>query len=198
MADRYTHPDPIAPLQNVNALASPTWDEAFLRVESYLRSYGLESHIRLNQLTSVIIQSAQELWSAKSGVSPVALSMQITREKIDEWLTKIDLSPELTSERAAADARIALILADLPGRWSDHFLNSGTLPPQFMNSIGTTRVLPTPEMCVSSMPPAPLDVGAGEGTDTPFAMASVGSFPQAALTWITILSFFCTVWAASH
>jgi len=198
MADLYTQEKPIHPGQSVDTLTTPTWDEAFLRVESYLRAYGLESRMRLNQITSEIIQTAQALWSEEKDSSPVILSMQVTRGKIDDWLTKIDLSPEFTSERTAADARIALILADLPGRWSDHFLNSGTLPAQFMNSIGTTRVLPTPEMCVSTMPPAPLDLGAGEGNEPTFALPSVGSFPHAALTWITILSFFCTVWAASH
>ncbi|MFT3867504.1 MAG: hypothetical protein QM715_03290 [Nibricoccus sp.] len=197
MADVSAQANLNTPNQHVDSPVAPTWDEAFLRVESYLRAYGLESRMRLNQITSEIIQTAQSIWHHENGSSPVLLSMQVTREKIDGWLTKIDLPPEFTSERTTAEARIALILADLPGRWSDHFLNSGALPAPFMNSIGTTRVLPTPEMCVSSMPPAPLNLGT-EGTETTFALPSMSGFPHAALTWITILSFFCTVWAASH
>lgn len=49
--------EPTGDFQTPNA--GPAWDEAFLRVEGYLRAYGLESHVLLNQITAEIIQEAR-------------------------------------------------------------------------------------------------------------------------------------------
>jgi hypothetical protein len=182
----------------VSSITSPTWDEAFLRVESYLRAYGLESRVRLNQITSEVIQEAQAYWRGGAEPSPITLSMQLARDRIDAWLAKIELAPEPTGEKTGADARVALILADLPGRWASYFLSAHALPEEFVNSLNSTRVLPTPEMRISNMPPAPLEFVGAESAIPERSAWSSSAFSKAALGWIFILGFFSAAWAASH
>jgi hypothetical protein len=186
------------PLQTSKSLIIPTWDEAFLRVESYLRAHGLESRVRLNQITSEVIQEARARWFDDEQVAPVLIAMQLTRERIDAWLVKIDLATEPNREKSAADARVALILADLPGRWSDCLLNAGVLPEEFTARLNSTRVLPTPELRVSNMPPAPLEFGSVEPTEPRLGAWRASVCSRAALAWIFILGLFSAAWAASH
>jgi hypothetical protein len=175
-----------------------TWDEAFLRVESYLRAYGLESRVRLNQITSEIIQQAREQWSDDDTEAPVTIALNLARARVDAWLLSINPVAEPNYEQSAADARVALILADLPGRWSDCLLSACPLPEALRARLNSTPVLPTPELRVSNMPPAPLEFGNGEPAEPGLGAWRTSIFSRAALTWVFILGLFSAAWAATH
>jgi hypothetical protein len=178
---------------------TPLWDEAFLRVESYLRAFGLESRVRLNQISSEIIKDARA-HSLTEGASepPVALAMRLTYERVGDWLARTGLELDWTNERTLAEGRLALILADLPGRWADFFLCHAPLPADLVASIASSQLLPSPELRLSNMPPAPLEFGRLESEDPGMQSIRTVSFSRAIVWWVFILGCFSVAWAASH
>src|SRR5579863_8664 len=67
--------------------ADPAWDEAFLRVQSYLRAHGLESPVLLNQATAGIIREAREN-PGPAGTEPVARAMEAAHARIGAWFAR--------------------------------------------------------------------------------------------------------------
>jgi hypothetical protein len=63
---------------STTAPADQIWDEAFIRVESYLRAHGLQSRLLLNQITIKVIEEAQASMARDPASEPVALAMQLT------------------------------------------------------------------------------------------------------------------------
>src|SRR4051812_16047347 len=100
------------------------WDEAFRRVESYLRAHGVESRVQLNALTTEIIGAAQSAAVARADAEPVTLAMGEANARIKAWFERL-FGPANgeDEERFQARGRLALITAEIPRRWPQHFLS---------------------------------------------------------------------------
>lgn len=178
--------------------ADPAWDEAFLRVESYLRAYGLESRVLLNQITSAIIAQAQAAARGEPDETPVGLAMEVTQRRIGEWLSQSGPQIDWTNERNRAQGRLALIMADLPGRWPNHFLSADPLPADLAGAILSSQILPAPGMRVSNMAPEPLEFGLLEPGDPRLQSKRIWIPMRAVVPWLLIFGFFGVAWASSH
>jgi hypothetical protein len=178
--------------------ADPAWDEAFLRVEGYLCSYGLESRVLLNQITASIIEAARARAREGDTTEPVPLAMEITHARIGEWFARTGQPIDWADERMRARGRLALVFADLPGRWANHFLSPEPVPPELASRLTLFQLLSSPEMRVSAMPPATLEFGFLE-SDTPRPPNRRFWPPfRALISWMLIVGFFGIAWAASH
>ena len=138
-------------------LADPAWDEAFLRVQSYLRAYGLESPLLLNDLTAGIIREARCRAGTDRAAAPVTLAMDVTQAWIGAWFKRAGQEIDWANGRTRAQGRLALILADLPGRWASHFLSAGPVPPRPGRGHGVLPQIPARPLNLrlsSSMPAA--------------------------------------------
>ena len=174
----------------------PAWDEAFLRVESYLRAYGLESRMLLSQVTAEIIAAART--RAAAADSAVAVALEVTHERIGSWLAQAGSAANWSDERMRAQGRLALVAADLPGRWANHFLGPEPMPAALVEAVAAFEVLPTPEMRVSGMAPEPLEFGLLEPTDPRLPGRRVWLPARAMVSWLLIFGFFGIAWAASR
>lgn len=178
--------------------ADPAWDEAFLRVESYLRAYGLESRVLLNQATAAIIEEARTKAAAGQHDDPVTLAMEVTQDRIGAWIAQSGQPIDWTNERIRAQARLALIIADLPGRWPNQFLSSDPFPPELAAAITSSQILPAPGMKVSNMAPEPLEFGLLEPGDPRIQSKRIWIPMRAVVPWLLIFGFFGVAWASSH
>jgi hypothetical protein len=176
--------------------ADPAWDEAFLRVESYLRAYGLESRMQLNRLALDIIHEARAL--AEPGVHPVKLALQVTHVRIGEWFARAGQTLDWDDQQIRAQGRLALIVADLPGSWANHFLSWEPVPEKLATALGTFHVLPGPELRLGTMTPEPLEFGIMEPGDSRLPGRRFWVPTRAAISWLAIFGFFGVTWAASH
>src|ERR1700712_5750223 len=84
------------------APAGPAWDEAFLRVESYLRAHHLESRVLLNQITTDIIQEAHQRALAHPEEEPVVAAMHTTHARIGAWFARAGNAADWSDERVRA------------------------------------------------------------------------------------------------
>jgi hypothetical protein len=176
----------------------PEWDEAFLRVESYLRAHYLESRVLLNRLTTEIVQQAREGARADPAQVPVVAAMHVTHARIAAWFARLGHAATEADAPEPVRGRLALVLADFPRRWADWFLSAGPIPPELQAALASGVLQVGPEVRFSNMPPAPLEFGFA----APAVPHSPGrqrwAFLRAAATWLSIVGLFGAAWAASH
>jgi hypothetical protein len=176
--------------------ADPAWDEAYLRVESYLRAYGIESPVLLNRLTAEIIAVARASPSESGADDPVAVAMQVTHGRIGAWFSRLGRPIDWADDRARAHGRLALIATGMPGHWADYFLSDQPVPVDLASAMANFEVLPGPELRLSNMAPEPLEFGF-EGSEQ--RLPTRKWVPVRALvTWTVLFGCFGAAWAASH
>jgi hypothetical protein len=191
-----TTSEPAAEPQVPNA--DHAWDEAFLRVESYLRAYGLESAVLLNQITAQIIQEAQARSRNADPGEPIALAMAVTHAHIGAWFTQMGCEVDWSNEQTRAQGRLALIIAGLPGTWASHFLSSKSAPADLGSAMASFQLLAGPRVSLSNMAPEPLEFGILDPGDLRFPAVKLWLPARAMATWFLIFGFFGIAWAASH
>ena len=180
------------------APAGPAWDEAFLRVESYLRAHHLESRVLLNQIATEIIQDARNRALANSNEEPVVAAMHATHARIGSWFSRFGDSGDWSDERVRARGRLALVLEDLPGRRPNCFLSNEPVPADLTTALAAGVLKPAPELHLSNMPPAPLEFGFDDPTEPSFPNKGGWSTVREAAGWLAIVGLYGAAWAASH
>jgi hypothetical protein len=178
--------------------ADPAWDEAFLRVESYLRAHHLESRVLLNRLVAEIIEGARALAPQHPAEAPVALAMRITHARIGVWFARAGKDIDWAKERDRAHGRLALVIANLPGRWSNYFLSEGCVPPELTAAMASFQFQPGPELRLSNMPPAPLEFGFDETEQPRAGPHGLWLLMRTASSWLIVVGLAGAAWAASH
>jgi hypothetical protein len=178
--------------------ADPGWDEAYLRVQSYLRAYGLDSVVTLNEVTSSIIREARERAAAGCQGEPVSLALDVTHSRIGAWFARSGGECDWSDDRTRLQGRLALIVADLPGRWANSFLAADPLPAGLAGAMASFRILPGPEVRLTNMSPEPLEFAFLEPGDPRLGSRRFWRPARAMVSWLLIFGFFGIAWAASH
>ncbi|WP_221030597.1 hypothetical protein [Actomonas aquatica] len=146
-----------APVSVPPARSVDDWEEAFARVESYLRAHRLERRSRLTELTAVLVGRAQRCICPHE--TPVAAAMQVADHHINDWIERVVGSSASESDLARGRARLALEIADVPERWPDAFLDSGPIPEDLQQAMRAAYLSAGPELKFSNMAPRPIDLG---------------------------------------
>ncbi|MEI6564353.1 MAG: hypothetical protein WCO42_08640 [bacterium] len=150
---------------------APAWDEAFGKVENYLRACRVASRLHRARLTALILQRALGRRAVTPDVPLASLAIDEARDLIDGWMR--GLLPPRENERpyTMAEGFLSLYLCDAPMRWPNAFLNPQQAPPGFADTLHARLVKTGPELEVSSMVPRSMDRGliqgwAGSALDT--------------------------------
>jgi len=145
---------PTAPLPD-----GPAWDEAFLRVESYLRAHHAESRVLLNRVTAEIIDEARKQERRFPADEPVGLAMRVAHDWIAAWLERAGHLSDRSEARVRTRARLALAVTGLSGRWAGRVFSAEPVPPEFAAALASATLHPGPELSLSNMPTAPWEFG---------------------------------------
>src|SRR5687768_6354632 len=152
---------PAAPALPISA----EWDEAFLRLESYLRAHQIESRVLLNHLTTDILTAAPALATEHPHAPPVTLAMHVAHAPIGQRLVAALGEGGWAGERCRGRGRVGLVMADVPGRCAEKFRSGEELPPEAMVRRAEARLYPGPELRLASMPPSLLEFPLGEAVE---------------------------------
>jgi hypothetical protein len=177
--------------------ADPAWDEAYLRVQSYLRAYGLESPVLLSQATSSIIEEARSK-ATSTQAEPVELAMEVTHFRIGAWFAQAGCPIDPGDLQIRMQVRLALIIVDVPRRWANHFLSPDPIPANLAAAMTSFRILPGPEMRTSGMAPEPLEFGILEPGDSRLPNRRLWVPVRVVASWLLIFGLFGFAWAATH
>ena len=158
------------------------WDEAFVRVESYLHAHQIESRLVLSQLASSIIDEARGLAVEQPDEPPVRLAMEVVHRRMGEWFGKTLEEGNWTEEQFRARGRLALVMTNMSNSWADGFLSNDRISPQLVERLKDSTLQAGPEMRLSKMPPAPLEFAFGDGEDSPESVSRWSAFPALLIT----------------
>jgi len=168
-----------------------------------MRAHQIESRMLLNRLVVEIVNAAYARVSngvSPGSVDPVSLAMQEAERRMHAWFTRVlgDAVDE-DDERMGTRGRIALVLADVPARWPQHFLAEETPPPDLVEAMRTAYIEAGPELELTRMVPRPMDFGpianvADEAWKTfrrlPLLRAIVG--------WMLFIGLLAFIWFKTH
>ena len=136
-------------------------DEAYGKVENYLRACRVSSRLHRARMTALIVSRALDRRSRAGGDGrPLCtLAIEEARGLITAWLGGL-LPPRPGDQPyTLAEGFVALYLCDGPMRWPNAFLAAGEEPPGFRDTLRARLVNAGPDLEVSHMVPRPLDRG---------------------------------------
>ena len=135
-------------------------DEAYGKVENYLRACRVSSRLHRARITAMIVNRAVARRSSSCASQPLStVAIEEARRLITAWLSGL-LPPRPDDQPyTPAEGFVALYLCDGPMRWPNAFLASGEEPPGFLDTLRARLVKAGPALEVSSMVPRPFDGG---------------------------------------
>jgi hypothetical protein len=135
------------------------WNAAYSKVESYFHALRVRNKVLLGQLVALVLERAME----RAGREPQRPATELAVEEMDrlvnEWFAEVLQAPPAGAEMLSTRGRLALLLADMPGRWQDQFLRSGPWPNDFVVAMRENYLRAGPDFQLVKMTPRPLDLG---------------------------------------
>ena len=156
------------------------WNAAYVKVENYFHALRIRNKALLGQLVLRVLERAQRRAPAEPGCSTTQLAAEEMERIVTEWFSEVLQSPPTKADQTLSTrGRLALLIADMPGRWQEQFLRPGPWPEEFTGAMREAFLRAGPDFQISKMTPRPLDLG-------PITtLTNLGRFPyfRMALVW---------------
>jgi hypothetical protein len=136
------------------------WNAAYAKVESYFHALRVRNKVLLGQLVLRVLNRAARRAPAEPDHSASQLAAEEMDRIVTEWFAEVLQIPATNPDQMLSTrGRLALLLADMPGRWQDQFLRPGPWPEEFVSAMRETYLRAGPDFQISQMTPRPLDLG---------------------------------------
>ena len=160
------------------------WNEAYEKVENYLRACRINSRLHRARLIHRVLQRVSERGPVGVGEALSTAAIRETQIMMEEWFARL-LQPSSEGGRySLVDGRVALLLCDGSDRWPYAFLTTDDLPPDLVKEMRESILVAGPNLAISNMVPRAIDYGwfpeiAGD------TLGSLGRWPvlQALMAW---------------
>ncbi len=136
------------------------WNAAYVKVENYFHALRIRNKPLLGQIVLRVLERAQR----RAPTEPSRSATEIAAEEMDrvvtDWFAEVlQTSPIGSEQTLSTRGRLALLLADMPGKWQDQFLRPGPWPGEFVDAMRESFFRAGPDFQLSKMAPRPLDLG---------------------------------------
>lgn len=135
------------------------WEEAYAMVEGYYSALRIRNRLLLSRIIALVLRRAARRLPSEPGKKPAVLAMQEAMSVVVDWFQRV-LSIELPEQRLSSRGRLALLLADMPGRWQRYFLLESGWPDEFVQQMRSSYLAAGPEFKSRTMMPQALDLPA--------------------------------------
>jgi hypothetical protein len=171
------------------------WNGAYVKVENYFHALRIRNKPLLGQLVLRVLERAQKRAPAEPQRSATEIAVEEMERLVTGWFAEVlQTSPTNSDQMLSTRGRLALLLADMPGKWQDQFLRPGPWPEEFVGAMRETFLLAGPDFQLSKMTPRPLDLG-------PITtLSNLGKFPyvRMALAWILFALLLIAIFWLTH
>jgi hypothetical protein len=126
---------------------------------------------------------------------PRELAAEEMDRVVTEWFSAVLHTPmSSTDPLLSARGRLALLLADMPGKWQEQFLNPGPWPDEFLHAMRATYLRAGPDFQFQQMSPRPIDLGPIAG------LSNLGNFPyfRVLLLWLVFAGLLVVLFQMTH
>lgn len=153
-------PNPaVSPLKPLGDNELSQWEDAYVAVEAYLSSLRVKNRLLSAEMVRGILWRASERHKAEPDQSARVLAMEEAMREIAQWTQKV-LHEPLEHNRLAARGRLALLLADMPGKWQPVFLTPQPWPETFIEGMRKSYLAAGPQFAELTMAPQSLEFNA--------------------------------------
>jgi hypothetical protein len=136
------------------------WNAAYVKVENYFHALRIRNKPLLGQLTLRVLERAQQRVPREPGRSATEIAAEEMDRIVTDWFAEVlQTSPIGSEQTLSTRGRLALLLADMPGKWQDQFLRPGPWPQEFVESMRESFFRAGPDFQLAKMTPRPLDLG---------------------------------------
>jgi hypothetical protein len=171
------------------------WNAAYEKVENYFHALRVRNKVLLGQLVLRVLERAMR----RTPAEPTHSATQIAAEEMDrlviEWFAAVlQEAPANADQMLTTRGRLALLLADMPGKWQDQFLRPGPWPEEFVGAMRETYLRAGPDFQLSKMTPRPFDLG-------PITtLTNFGRIPylKMVLSWILFALLLIIIFILTH
>ena len=171
------------------------WNAAYEKVENYFHALRVRNKVLLGQLVLRVLERAMRRAPAEPNRSATQLAAEEMDRIVIEWFAAVlQESPANADQMLTTRGRLALLLADMPGRWQDQFLRPGPWPEEFVGAMRETYLRAGPDFQLSKMTPRPFDLG----PITTLTNFSRIPYLKMALSWILFALLLITIFILTH
>jgi len=136
------------------------WNAAYAKVENYFHALRIRNKALLGQLVLRVLERAQRRAPEELNRSATQLAAEEMERLVNEWFSEVLQSPPTKADNTLSTrGRLALLLADMPGRWQEQFLRPSPWPEEFTSAMRETFLRAGPDFQLSKMTPRPFDLG---------------------------------------
>ncbi len=135
------------------------WNGAYSKVESYFHALRVRNKVLLGQLVALVLERAMQRATSEPQRSATELAVEEMDHLVNAWFAQVLQAAPASAEMLSTRGRMALLLADMPGRWQDQFLRPGPWPDEFVLAMRDSYLRAGPNFQLANMTPRPLDLG---------------------------------------
>jgi len=171
------------------------WNAAYEKVENYFHALRVRNKVLLGQLVLRVLERAMRRAPAEPNHSATQLAAEEMDRLVIEWFAAVLQESSVNADQMLTTrGRLALLLADMPGRWQDQFLRPGPWPEEFVGAMRETYLRAGPDFQLSKMTPRPFDLG----PITTLTNFSRIPYLKMALSWILFALLLITIFILTH
>jgi hypothetical protein len=171
------------------------WNAAYAKVENYFHALRIRNKVLLGDLVLRVLERAQRRAPSEPERSATLLAAEEMDRIVTEWFSEVLQSPPTKADNTLSTrGRLALLIADMPGKWQEQFLRPGPWPEEFTSAMRETFLRAGPDFQLSKMTPRPLDLG-------PITtLTNLGQFPyvRMVLVWTVFALLLVLIFYFTH
>ena len=171
------------------------WNAAFTKVENFFLAMRVRNRVLLGLLVLRVLDRALKRAPTELNRSATQIAAEEMDHLVTEWFAEVLQSPATNADQTLSTrGRLALLLADMPGRWQEQFLRPGPWPEEFTTAMREAFLRAGPDFQLSKMTPRPLDLG-------PITtLTSLGKMPyfRMVLVWTLFALLLIAVFWLTH
>jgi hypothetical protein len=149
----------VASLRPLSESELAEWEEAYAAVECYFRAMRVRNRLLLAEIVRGILWRASARRQGEGERTARELAMEEAMRELANWTQDV-LGERLPSNRLAARGRLALLLADMPGRWQPAFLAPQPWPGEFVAAMRNSYLAAGPGFATLAMKEQRLELNA--------------------------------------
>ncbi|HET7626401.1 MAG TPA: hypothetical protein VFM25_14175 [Verrucomicrobiae bacterium] len=188
---------PESDLENPGRIAGrplEDWNAAYAKVESYFHALRIRNKVLLNRQVIHVLKRAMRRAPNEPNRHVTELAAEEMDQVVTEWFAQVlQESPTGADHMLSTRGRLALLLADMPGKWQEQFLRPGPWPEEFISAMREAYLRAGPDFQLAKMTPRPLDLG-------PIATLTGFKWPFKtwAVIWIALAALLVAIFVMTH